>query len=130
MIANSEDALEIVRASLALAFPTASAEGLARAAETIIRWGSEDVAEHLDDRLTARMLLDLMEVAGVPRASISSDAPGWLSPARIEMAADYRTWSRTERMTPLRFFPRPPDEPTAPGGPDGSNLPPRGPSAA
>jgi hypothetical protein len=115
---RSEDAVEIVRASLALAFPTASAEGLARAAETVIRWGSEDVVEHLDDPLTTRMLFDLMQVAGVPRADLRSAEPDWLSPDRLETRAHYRTWSRTEGMDPLPFLPRPPDEPTTPGRPD------------
>ncbi|UZJ30363.1 hypothetical protein [Streptomyces endophytica] len=40
---QAESAVEIVRASLALAFPTATEEGLTRAAELVLRWGSEGV---------------------------------------------------------------------------------------
>ncbi len=112
---SSEDAIEIVRASLALAFPTASAEGISRAAETVIRWGSEGVAEHLNDSLTTRMLLDLAQVSGVSLEETGSAEPDWLSSLRIEMAAQYRTWSRTEGMDLFPFLPRPPDEPTTPG---------------
>ncbi|MGW4158508.1 hypothetical protein [Streptomyces sp. NPDC004788] len=107
---RSEDAVEIVRASLALAFPTASAEGLTRAAETVLRWGSEDVAEHLNGPLTSRMLLDLLEVADVPPADYEPVDEEWLE--RAPEPAAYRIWSRTDVLEPLPFYPRPPDDPT------------------
>lgn len=114
---RSEDAVEIVRASLALAFPTASAEGLTRAAETVIRWGAEDVAESLNGPLSTRMLLDVMDVAGVSPQGYPTAEPNLLSEAAREMAANYRTWSPSEGMEPLNFLPRPPDEPTPPHDP-------------
>ncbi|MFH8366278.1 hypothetical protein [Streptomyces sp. NPDC018031] len=128
---RSEDAVEIVRASLALAFPTASAEGLARAAETVIRWGSEDVEEHLDQPLTARMLLDLAKIAGVALEELRPAERTWDPGMLRETAAPYRTWSHSEDMEPLPFLPRPPDDPMPPRGPDDPNRwPPRGPGAA
>ncbi|MEU4354531.1 hypothetical protein [Streptomyces virginiae] len=110
---RSEDAVEIVRASLALAFPTASAEGLTRAAETVIRWGTEEVAEELNAGLTTRMLLDLLQVAGIPPEDFRLAEPDhpFADPAA------YRTWSRTEGMPLLPLLPRPPDDPTTPHGP-------------
>lgn len=124
---GSEDAVEIVRASLALAFPTASTEGLTRAAETLIRWGSEDVEAHLDEPLIARMLLDLLELAGVDPANFRPAEPEWnLSDVR-GVAAPYRTWSHSEDMSPLPFLPRPPDEPRGPHDPDPPFRSPRGP---
>ncbi|MFZ3474479.1 hypothetical protein ACODT3_03685 [Streptomyces sp. 4.24] len=119
---RSEDAVEIVRASLALALPTATAEGVARAAETIIRWGAEDVAEQLNAPLTARMLLDILEVAGVVPQDFDPAEPERFVHG-VETAAEYRTWSRTEGMGALAFLPRPPDDPTTPHNPDGSRRP-------
>ncbi|MFF5425853.1 MULTISPECIES: hypothetical protein [unclassified Streptomyces] len=107
---RSEDAVEIVRASLALAFPTASAEGLNRAAETVIRWGTEGVADDLNPELTSRMLLDLLEVADVPPEDFHPAEPDH----PLAEPAAYRTWSRTEGMTLLPLLPRPPDDPTTP----------------
>ncbi|GGR62446.1 MULTISPECIES: hypothetical protein [Streptomyces] len=117
---RSDDAVEIMRASLALAFPTASAEGLTRAAETLIRWGSEDVEDHLDQELIARMLLDLLRVAGVAPRDFRPVDEDWDGDALRETAARYRTWSHSDGMAPLPFLPRPPDEPRGrrdPGGP-------------
>lgn len=108
---RSEDAVEIVRASLALAFPTASAEGLTRAAETVLRWGSEDVAEQLNGPLTTRMLMDLLQVAGVPPEDFEPADEQWVE--RAAEPARYRIWSRADVMQPLLpFYPRPPDDPT------------------
>ncbi|MBT2448784.1 hypothetical protein J7F03_17135 [Streptomyces sp. ISL-43] len=115
---RSEDAVEIVRASLALALPTATAEGVARAAETIIRWGAEDVAEQLNAQLSGRLLLDILEVAGVAYQDFDPAEPEEYLHG-VETAARYRTWSRTEGMEPLTFLPRPPDDPTTPHNPDG-----------
>ncbi|MFF8259978.1 hypothetical protein [Streptomyces virginiae] len=134
---RSEDAVEIVRASLALAFPTASAEGLTRAAETVIRWGTEEVAEDLNAGLTTRMLLDLVQVAGIPPEDFRLAEPD----RPFADPAAYRTWSRTEGMPLLPLLPRPPDDPTTPhdpsrpdgrSGPDGRDGRPRpdGPSGA
>lgn len=124
---RSDDAVEIIRASLALAFPAASTEGLARAAETLIRWGAEDVEEHLDQQLIARMLLDLLELAGVEPASFRPAEREWRAGSLMEVAARYRTWSHSEGMEPLPFLPRPPDEPRGPHNPDDPYRPPRGP---
>ncbi|MET9721998.1 hypothetical protein [Streptomyces zaomyceticus] len=117
---RSEDAVEIVRASLALAFPTATAEGLTRAAETVIRWGAEDVADHLNGPLVQQMLEDLLEVADVPPRDFRPAEPEtyYTSPP-----ARYRTWSRTEGMTRLPLLPRPPDEPLRPHNPDNPDNP-------
>ncbi|MEV0530388.1 hypothetical protein [Kitasatospora sp. NPDC050463] len=119
---RSEDAVEIVRATLALAFPTASAEGLTRAAETVIRWGSEEAAQQLDEGLTTRMLLDLLGAAGVEPADFRPAERGWLA-RRYEEAAEYRTWSRSQGMPRLPFLPRPLDEPIEPTGPDDPDDP-------
>lgn len=124
---RSEDAVEIVRASLALAFPTASTEGLTRAAETLIRWGSEDVEEHLDEPLIARMLIDLLEIAGVEPRDFRPPEGDWQGGALRETAARYRTWSHSDGMTPLPFLPRPPDEPWGLRDPDDPFGPHRGP---
>ncbi|MFF0433044.1 hypothetical protein ACFYU9_12565 [Streptomyces sp. NPDC004327] len=107
---RSEDAVEIVRASLALAFPTASAEGLTRAAESVLRWGSEDVAEHLNGPLTTRMLEDLLDIADVPHADYQPADEEWIE--RASEPAQYRIWSRTDVLAPLPFYPRPLDDPT------------------
>ncbi|MGW1600663.1 hypothetical protein [Streptomyces eurythermus] len=115
---RSDDAVEIMRASLALAFPTASAEGLTRAAETLIRWGSEDVEDHLDQELIARMLLDLLGVAGVGLRDFRPAEADWTAEDLLGMAARYRTWSHSDDMTPLPFLPRPPDQPRGPHDPD------------
>jgi hypothetical protein len=113
---GSEDAVEIVRVSLALAFPTASAEGLTRAADAIIRWGAEDVAEHLTDPLTMRMLIDLLDVAGVRDGDFHPADSHWAVNERTRLTApSYRTWSRTEGMDEfVSFLRRPPDEPPTP----------------
>ncbi|MFF8999216.1 hypothetical protein [Streptomyces achromogenes] len=122
---RSDDAVEIMRASLALAFPTASAEGLTRAAETLIRWGSEDVEDHLDQELIARMLLDLLGVAGVGLRDFRPAEGDWTSEDLLGTAARYRTWSHSDDMIPLPFLPRPPDEPRGPHDPDDPFRPPR-----
>lgn len=102
---RSEDAVEVVRASLALAFPGASTEGLTKAAELVVRWGSEGVAEHLDQALTRRMLQDLLEVTGARRFEMAD--PEW---ERGDPPADYRTWSRPEQVhDDVPFRHRPPD---------------------
>ncbi|GAA4842831.1 hypothetical protein [Kitasatospora terrestris] len=132
MTVRSEDAVEIVRATLALALPTASAEGLTRAAETVIRWGSEDVAQHLDRPLTDRLILDLLEVAGeraerAERGELGERVhpPLTFRPAEDRRhvgeatAAEYRTWSRTEGMQPLPHLSRPQEEPHWPDGEGG-----------
>ncbi|MFB6891137.1 hypothetical protein ACFCX4_17725 [Kitasatospora sp. NPDC056327] len=118
---RSEDAVEIVRATLALIFPGASAEGLTRAAETVIRWGAEEATRDLTEPLAIRMVFDLLEAAGErpdPRA-LRSVEEDWMSPARVESVAHYRTWSRTEGMSRQAFRPRPEEERGGPGGPDG-----------
>ncbi|MFD5134815.1 hypothetical protein ACFWMX_00875 [Streptomyces sp. NPDC058378] len=113
---RGEDAVEIVKVSLALAFPTATVEGIARAAETVVRWGAEDAAEYLDEPLTQRMLLDLLQVAGLSESDYTPADPHW--PNADLPPANYRTWSRTELMDDeITYLPRPPDEP-----------PPRGPT--
>ncbi|MEU3411276.1 MULTISPECIES: hypothetical protein [unclassified Streptomyces] len=122
---RSDDAVEIMRASLALAFPTASAEGLTRAAETLIRWGAEDVEDQLDQELIARMLLDLLDVAGVELGDFRPAEEDWHAEALQGTAARYRTWSHSDDMLPLPFLPRPPDEPRGPRDPDDPFRPPR-----
>ncbi|MFK4104705.1 hypothetical protein ACI2L1_32455 [Streptomyces sp. NPDC019531] len=108
---RSEDAIEIVRTSLALAFPGASADGLTRAAEHVVRWGAEGAAEELTPELSQRMLEDLMQLSGFNFADFQ---PADLR--RIEMVrpADYRTWSRPDqaqdRFPFLRRPPNPDDE--------------------
>lgn len=106
---QAESAVEIARASLALAFPTATDEGLTRAAELVLRWGSEGVGVQLEPDLAERMLLDLMTIAGqepgaftrerAPRTDLTTVAP-----------AGSRAWSRTdETQDDLPFVPRPPE---------------------
>lgn len=105
---RSEDAVEIVRASLALAFPTATAEGLARAADLVITWGSEEAADHLADGLALRMFADLAEVCDVDPSDVQLAEPQY----RDIGPTPYRTWSRSEHMDDrVNFLPRPPDEP-------------------
>ncbi|MFE0374151.1 hypothetical protein ACFW1M_00925 [Streptomyces inhibens] len=108
---QAESAVEIVRASLALAFPTATDEGLTRAAECVLRWGSEGVGVQLEPDLAERMLSDLMriarqngeefEVARAPRSELTTVRP-----------AASRAWSRTaETEDRLPYIPRPPERP-------------------
>ncbi|MCZ0985837.1 hypothetical protein [Streptomyces diastatochromogenes] len=123
MTVRSEDAVEIVRASLALAFPGASVDALARAAEHLLRWGAEGAAEHITPELSERMLEDLM--------FLSDFQPGEYRPAEPErrrpQAAPYRTWSRPDQAEdeyPFRRRPPDPDDGTTrrrdPGGPQPS----------
>ncbi|MEU2227001.1 hypothetical protein [Streptomyces sp. NPDC018347] len=110
---RSEDAVEVVRASLALAFPGASVEGLSKAAELVVQWGSEGVAGHLDQALTRRMLLDLMGVVGMGLVPADPEWEAGAQPAR------FRTWSRPEEAgDDFPFRHRPP-------GPDDGEPPPR-----
>ncbi|MFG2549966.1 hypothetical protein ACGFWF_08505 [Streptomyces sp. NPDC048581] len=107
---RSEDAVEIVRASLALAFPGASADGLARAAEHLLRWGAEGAAEHLGPEQSERMLEDLVFV-GDFRVEEFHRA----EPARREVRpADYRVWSRPDQIRDSLPFRRQPPEPDDP----------------
>ncbi|MFJ5229173.1 hypothetical protein ACIQBJ_04645 [Kitasatospora sp. NPDC088391] len=108
---RSEDAVEIVRAALAPALPTASAEGLTRAAETVIRWGSEEMAQELTEPLSTRMVLDLLSVARESPRGLRLAEPGSMSEDRLGAAAHYRTWSRSEGMDPLPYLSRPEEEP-------------------
>ncbi|MFE3038024.1 hypothetical protein ACFXKY_40985 [Streptomyces canus] len=104
---RSEDAIEIVRTSLSLAFPGASAEGLARAAEHVVRWGAEGAAEELTPELAQRMLADLMLLSGFNYADFEA-----ADLRRMEMVrpADYRTWSRPDQAEDrLPYLRRPPD---------------------
>ncbi|AOP50753.1 hypothetical protein [Streptomyces lydicus] len=108
---QAESAVEIVRASLALAFPTATDEGLTRAAELVLRWGSEGVGVQLEPDLAERMLLDLIAVTG--------QDPGEFEEARAPRTeltyvrpALSRAWSRTsETQDRLPYIPRPPERP-------------------
>ncbi|MEU0949442.1 hypothetical protein ABZ379_43280 [Streptomyces canus] len=109
MTVRSEDALEIVRASLALAFPGASAEGLARAAEHLLLWGAEGAAEHLNPELAERMLEDLVFVGNFRLAEFHRAEPR-RGAARTE-AADFRTWSRPDQIEDGLPFRRQPPEP-------------------
>ncbi|MER7179241.1 hypothetical protein ABT404_07125 [Streptomyces hyaluromycini] len=109
---RAENAVEIITANLAQAFPRASAEALARAAELLILWGAEGAADHLNEELAERMILDLAAVLGVPPESMQRAGE------RQVQAAQYRTWSRSEYLPPddhLPSLPRPPDRPR--GGP-------------
>ncbi|MFI6010824.1 hypothetical protein ACIBAG_18740 [Streptomyces sp. NPDC051243] len=104
---RSEDAIEIVRASLALAFPGASAEGLARAAEHVVRWGAEGVAEELNPELSQRMLVDLMGLSGFDSADFE---PADIRRLEMVRPAPYRIWSRPDHAgDQLPFLRRPPD---------------------
>ncbi|MGW2279595.1 hypothetical protein [Streptomyces sp. NPDC001770] len=109
---RGEDALEIVRASLSMVMPGASTEGLTRAAEAVIMWGSEDVADRLDDALGRRMLVDLFDAAqttplGFPAAEPEDFGREWfLDPRSV---APYREWSHTDNMETLPAAP--PDGP-------------------
>ncbi|KUL38459.1 hypothetical protein ADL22_18225 [Streptomyces sp. NRRL F-4489] len=108
---QAESAAEIVRASLALAFPTATDEGLTRAAEVVLRWGSEGVGEQLEPDLAERMLYDLMEVAQQdPQEFMAARAPR-PDGTRVEPAAS-RAWSQTSATRDeLPYVPRPPAGP-------------------
>jgi len=96
----TESAVELARASLALAFPQASDEELTRAAELVVRWGSEGVGEELDPAHAERMLLDLMTVVG-------------------EQPDMRRVYQPEVRPARTRFWTRPHNAPRLPGrGPD------------
>jgi hypothetical protein len=105
---RAENAVEIITANLAQAFPRASTEALARAAELLMLWGAEGAAEHLDEQLAERMILDVSAVLRVPPESMQR-----VGEPRAA-AAEYRTWSRSEHLPSdddLPFLPRPPDRP-------------------
>lgn len=107
---RSEDAVEIVRASLALAFPGASADGLARAAEHLLRWGAEGAAAHLGPELSERMLEDLVFVGGFDAEEFHRAEPA----RRGVRSADYRVWSRPDQIDDRIPFRRQPPEPDDP----------------
>ncbi|MGC0339964.1 hypothetical protein [Streptomyces sp. SLBN-8D4] len=97
----AESAVELARASLVLAFPDASDEQLTRAAELVVRWGSEGVGERLDPAHAERLLMDLITVFG-------------------EVPVGRRAYSPRVNASPTRFWTRPdsapilhPDEPDA-----------------
>lgn len=99
---RAQSAVEIARASLVLAFPDATDEGLTKAAELIVRWGSEGVGARLDPQLAERMLLDLMAITDqdperVPREDFEHPRP-----------APTRLWTRTEETENLRIPPASP----------------------
>jgi hypothetical protein len=122
MTVRSEDAVEIVRASLALAFPGASAEGLARAAEHLLRWGAEGADEQLNPELTERMLHDLVFVGDFRLEEFRPAEPERPRPS----PARYRTWSRPDQVDdewPFRRQPPDPDDDHARrGDPDSSGA--------
>ncbi|MET8558601.1 hypothetical protein ABZV64_27120 [Streptomyces sp. NPDC004959] len=105
---RSEDVVGLIEATLALAFPTASTQGLTRAAEAVARWGAEDAAQYLDDPLALRMITDLLRVAGVPEGDYRPAEP---SGRAMEWESEYRVWSHTDEMPSLPYLPRPPDRP-------------------
>ncbi|MFJ5087393.1 hypothetical protein [Streptomyces sp. NPDC088674] len=108
MTVRSEDVVGLIEATLALAFPTASTQGLTRAAEAVARWGAEDAAQYLDDPLTLRMITDLLRVAGVPEQDYRPAEPAGTA---MEWESEYRVWSHTDEMPDLPYLPRPPDRP-------------------
>ncbi|WP_234010604.1 hypothetical protein [Streptomyces sp. SPB074] len=108
MTVRSEDVVGLIEATLALAFPTASTQGLTRAAEAVARWGAEDAAQYLDDPLTLRMITDLLQVAGVPEGDYRPAEPAGRA---MEWESEYRVWSHTDEMPDLPYLPRPPDRP-------------------
>ncbi|MFI8438801.1 hypothetical protein ACIGJO_34750 [Streptomyces sp. NPDC079020] len=89
---RAESAIEIARASLALAFPDATQEGLTRAAELVVRWGSEGVGVSLAPDLAERMLQDLL--------AVTHQQPELFMGEREDEAradpAPYRVWTRPE----------------------------------
>ncbi|WP_343244563.1 hypothetical protein [Streptomyces sp. SID11385] len=105
---RSEDVVGLIEATLALAFPTASTQGLTRAAEAVARWGAEDAAQYLDDPLALRMITDLLQVAGVPEDDYRPAEPDGRA---MERESEYRVWSHTDEMPDLPYLPRPPDRP-------------------
>lgn len=133
---RSQDALEIARATLALALPLATDESLTRMAEAVIRWGAEDVEPHLTEELVSRMFADLLALADTGADSYTLAEDAWEN--RLAPPAEYRTWSRSEGMEPLAFASRPVEEPTRPprpserdqSHPDRGNTPPDQPPPA
>ncbi|MBL1091409.1 MULTISPECIES: hypothetical protein [Streptomyces] len=108
---QAESAVEIVRASLALAFPTATEEGLTRAAELVLRWGSEGVGVQLEPDLAERMLHDLILVTGQDADEFDAAREPGGDLTRVEPAQS-RAWSRTRETQDdgLPYIPRPPEQ--------------------
>ncbi|MGW1651225.1 hypothetical protein [Streptomyces atratus] len=105
---RAQSAVEIARASLALAFPAATDEGLTRAAELIVRWGSEGVGVQLEPALAERMLLDLMDITGQDLESFPRLEYGDVRPS------DTRVWHRSEGTRIPRRGIQPPPPPPSP----------------
>ncbi|UWE08593.1 hypothetical protein [Actinacidiphila bryophytorum] len=100
---RTRSAVEIARASLALAFPTATEEGLDRAAQLVVRWGSQGVGERLTAQLRELMLedLEIITQSAQPLARVEEPRARRADPQE-------RVWRTTEATRR-----RPPD----PGGP-------------
>lgn len=99
---RTRSAVEIARASLALAFPTATEEGLDRAAQLVVRWGSQGVGDQLTGPLRELLLEDLEIITQSTQPLARVEEP------RTRRAAPHeRVWRTTEATRR-----RPPD----PGG--------------
>lgn len=107
---RTRSAVEIARASLALAFPQATEEGLDRAAQLVVRWGSEGVGEKLDESLTELLIQDLQAITQSPEPIRRVDE-GRARPASPEL----RVWRTTAETQGRR-----PGPPTPPPGPSGA----------
>ncbi|MFE0651641.1 hypothetical protein ACFVZH_23935 [Streptomyces sp. NPDC059534] len=92
---RSRSAVEIARASLALAYPQATEDGLDRAAQLIVRWSSEGVGERLDSELTELLLQDLQTITESPVGIRAVDERR--SPAA---APERRVWRRASEIPP------------------------------
>ncbi|WSQ09913.1 hypothetical protein OG604_20285 [Streptomyces sp. NBC_01231] len=101
----TESAVELARASLALAFPQASDEELTRAAELVVRWGSEGVGQRLDPSHAERMHLDLMAALGENPDEVERRYYSEARPART------RFWTRPDRAPRLPVRDPDPDDP-------------------
>ncbi|MEX0169158.1 hypothetical protein [Streptomyces sp. LMG1-1-1.1] len=102
---RTRSAVEIARASLALAYPQATEDGLDRAAQLMVRWSSEGVGERLDGELTELLLRDLQTITESP-TPVERVADEW----RQEAAPPARrVWRRTSDLPPDV----PPDVPPA-----------------
>lgn len=94
---RSRSAVENARASLVLAFPSATEEGLDRAAQMMVRWAAEGIGATLDPRLSALLYEELWSITGSrgrrPRPQLSDDV--W-----VPAEEGRRTWRPVDLPPP------------------------------
>lgn len=101
---RSRSAIENARASLVLAFPHATEDGLDRAAQLVVRWAAEGIGATLDPSRSALLYEELWSVT-----ESHGEPPTPLLSGDIWVAADEseRTWRPVDPPRPDPWRPEP-----------------------